>query len=91
MTIFRKPPLSIQQHIDQWISRGLAVPDPARAARYLSVISYYRLSAYTLPFQIGNLDHHFKTGTTFEDILDLYIFDRRIDPARQLYFSPGSD
>lgn len=78
MTHFHKPSLSIQQHIDQWISRGLAVPDPARAARYLSVISYYRLSAYTLPFQIGSSGHHFKTGTTFEDILDLYIFDRRL-------------
>ena len=78
MTNFRKPPLSIQQHIDQWISRGLAVPDPARAERYLSVISYYRLSAYTLPFQVGNPEHHFRAGITFEDILDLYIFDRRL-------------
>ncbi|MFP7756225.1 Abi family protein [Thermodesulfobacteriota bacterium B35] len=78
MTSFIKPPLTIRQHIDQWISRGLAVPDRARAERYLSVISYYRLSAYTVPFQVRNTEHHFKTGTTFEDVLDLYIFDRRL-------------
>ena len=73
MTTFCKPPLSVSEHINQWISRGLAVPNPDRAARYLSVISYYRL-----PFQQRNPDHHFKEGTTFEDILDLYIFDRRL-------------
>jgi len=78
MTVFNKPPLSISEHISQWISRGLLIPDPARARRYLSVISYYRLSAYTLPFQVGDSEHHFKTGTTFDAVLDLYIFDRRL-------------
>ncbi|MEA3280148.1 MAG: Abi family protein, partial [Thermodesulfobacteriota bacterium] len=78
MTIFNKPPLSIADQIIQWESRGLAIPDRTRAERYLSVISYYRLSAYTLPFQKGKPDHSFKPGINFEDILDLYIFDRRL-------------
>ncbi len=78
MTNFRKPPFTISQHINQWLSRGLTIHDRARSERYLSVISYYRFSAYTLPFQVRNSEHHFKTGTTFEDILDLYIFDRRL-------------
>ena len=78
MTIFNKPPLSISEHIDQWLSRGLLISDPARARRYLSVISYYRLSAYTLPFQVGDSEHHFRAGTSFDAVLDLYIFDRRL-------------
>jgi len=78
MTIFNKPPFSISEHISQWISRGLLIPDLARAHRYLSVISYYRFSAYTLPFQVGDPEHHFRAGTTFEAVLDLYIFDRQL-------------
>ena len=78
MNTFRKPPLSVSEHINQWISRGLVISDRARAERYLSVISYYRLSAYTLPFQQGDPLHNFRAGTTFEDILELYIFDRRL-------------
>ena len=78
MTIFNKPPFSISEHIRQWMGRGLLIPDLARAHRYLSVISYYRFSAYTLPFQVGDPEHHFRPGTTFEAVLDLYIFDRQL-------------
>ncbi|ASU15526.1 Abi family protein [Actinobacillus pleuropneumoniae] len=42
-------------------------------------ISYYRFSAYTIPFQkLNNPNHHFKPNTTFDDILNLYIFDREL-------------
>ncbi|HIE07088.1 MAG TPA: Abi family protein, partial [Desulfarculaceae bacterium] len=78
MTVFDKLPLSISEHINQWNKRGLSITDRERAERYLSVISYYRLSAYSLPFQTGNPDHHFKQGISFEDVLELYIFDRRL-------------
>ena len=78
MAIFKKLPLSIADQITQWENRGLAVLDKTRAERYLSVISYYRLSAYTLPFQKSYPEHCFKSGVTFEDILDLYIFDRKL-------------
>ena len=75
---FNKPSLSIDEHLNQWSSRGLVIPDLTRARRYLTVISYYRLSAYILPFQLGDPEHHFRAGTTFESVLDLYIFDRRL-------------
>lgn len=78
MTAFDKPSLSIPEHLDQWQARGLTIPDRPRAERYLSVISYYRLSAYTLPYQNGNPDHQFKPGIEFEDVLHLYVFDRRL-------------
>ena len=81
MATFIKPALSIQQQIDQWIGRGLNVADRAKAEHFLSVISYYRLSGYTLPFQVRgntNQNHKFKFGTSFDDILTLYTFDREL-------------
>jgi abortive infection bacteriophage resistance protein len=47
----------------------------------LSWQGYYQLSAYALPFQNGGNDldrHHFKLGTTFEQVVDLCIFDRKL-------------
>jgi abortive infection bacteriophage resistance protein len=78
VTQFTKRALSIQEQVDQWMGRGLVVSDRVKAERFLSVISYYRLSAYSLPFQLGGNDHCFKPGTTFDDILNLYSFDREL-------------
>jgi abortive infection bacteriophage resistance protein len=78
MSRFNKPVLTITGHITQWEERGLTITDRPRAERYLSAISYYRLSAYSLPFQKGNPDHHFLSGVEFEDILGLYVFDRKL-------------
>lgn len=76
---YEKPPLSIDQQIDLLSSRGMIIPDRARAARYLTHINYYRLRAYWMPFEEpdGSGTHHFKPGTQFEHPLSLYIFDRK--------------
>ena len=73
---YSKPPLSFQEQIQTWIDRGLQVPDQYRAQSYLSHISYYRLSAYCIPFQ--DKKDKFNKGTTFNDVLNLYIFDREL-------------
>lgn len=77
---FEKPACTHTEHIDLMQARGLHIPDRDAACRYLDNISYYRLSAYMLPFQpgggVGN--HQFKAGTTFKDIIDLYVFDREL-------------
>ncbi len=78
MNVFSKPSLPIQELLQQWRQRGLVVVDERKAEHYLAVIGYYRLSAYTLPFQIQNSDHCFRQGITFEHILDLYEFDREL-------------
>ena len=78
MTRFTKPALTIGQQIGQWRERGLDIPDQQRTEHYLAVISYYRLSAYSLPFQHGDPDHAFKPGVAFDDLLDLYVFDREL-------------
>ena len=51
MVQFTKQAKSNQEHLQIWQDRGLIIPDLARADRYLSFIGYYRLSAYTIPFQ----------------------------------------
>ena len=77
MRKFDKPEKNNQELIEEWERRGLEIPDRQRAERYLEFISYYRLSAYTIPFQkIG--EHTFKSGTSFDDILMLYVFDREL-------------
>lgn len=82
MAVFEKPAKENCDLIQEWQNRGLLVPDIERAERYLSFISYYRLSAYTIPFQIpdasGNGLHRFKPSTRFDDVLALYIFDREL-------------
>jgi len=78
MNQFNKLPLTVEAQLTLWQSRGLNLPDPKRARRYLSVISYYRLSAYSRPFQIANSEHSFRPEATFDNILSLYVFDRQL-------------
>lgn len=75
---FIKPALSLSQQVQKWQARGLAVPDTARAMHYLKMIGYYRFSAYTLPFQVHAPNKPFQPGTTFEQVLALYVFDREL-------------
>ena len=76
---FTKPPLSIEQQIRLLQSRGMTIANPDRAARYLAHINYYRLRAYWLPFEekADGIEHHFKAGTTFNEVLTIYLFDRK--------------
>ena len=73
---FDKPPLSNNEIIRLLSERGMTIDDPKRAEHYLDFISYYRLSVYMLPFQDER--HSFKKPVSFEKILRLYSFDRRL-------------
>lgn len=73
---FDKPPLSNKEIIRLLSERGMIIDDPKRAEHYLNFISYYRLSVYMLPFQDER--HSFKKSVSFEKILRLYSFDRRL-------------
>jgi abortive infection bacteriophage resistance protein len=76
---FTKPPLSIPDQLVLLQSRGLLIPNPTKASKYLSPISYYRLSAYSLSFQdVNSGSHQFLPDVTFDDILNLYLFDREL-------------
>ena len=76
-----KQSLTIQQQIERLKARGLIIDDDSIAANYLSNISYYRLRAYTFPFQSNDeeKEHHFISDNIhFSDIIDLYCFDRKL-------------
>ena len=76
---YEKPPLGIVDQIQLLSKRGMEIPNPQRAIRYLSHISYFRLRGYWIPFEKKDKchDHRFIDGTTFDDVLNLYIFDRK--------------
>ncbi len=73
---FTKPPLTYDDQVSLLESRGLNISDKARVKRYLQGISYYRLSAYMLLYQKEK--DKFNEGTTFDDVLNLYLFDREL-------------
>ncbi len=77
---YSKPPLTIDDQITLLTSRGMVIPDLDRARRYLSHISYFRLRGYWIPFEqpASAPAHHFRDHTTFDDVLNLYIFDRKL-------------
>ncbi len=78
---YRKKPLSVKTQIAKLKGRGLIVDDENLASEYLLNISYYRLRAYTYPFQnnLPDADHEFiRKNIHFKDVIDLYCFDRRL-------------
>lgn len=74
--IYNKAPLAFQHQLDLLKSRGLEVKDNDKALSYLQEISYYRLSAYFLPYQ--KVKDTFNLGVTFDQIIDTYSFDREL-------------
>lgn len=73
---YSKPPLTYQEQLALLSSRGLVIQHSERAIHYLTNISYYRLSAYAIPLQTKK--DVFVSGTTFDDVLNLYLFDREL-------------
>lgn len=82
MVKYTKPALKFDEQIALLKSRGLVIEDEQRAMRHLSNVSYYRMSAYMLPFKKmddgGNVLDQFKEGTTWDNVYDLYKFDRKL-------------
>src|SRR5690554_5245430 len=73
---FTKPASTWDEQIELLRSRGLEIPDLEQARHYLSHINYYRLTGYWLPFEADHSIHRFKARASFDDVLNLYIFDR---------------
>ncbi len=71
-----KHPKTIQEQIDLLKSRNMAFHDEANAPHFLANISYYRLKGYWWEMQDDKINHHFASGSYFEDVIDLYNFDR---------------
>ena len=75
---FTKPPRTFSEQIQILQSHGLNIPDPVKAEFYLSQLNYYRFAAYCLPFEQDHATHRFVAGTSFDNVLNLYVFDREL-------------
>ncbi len=61
--------------------RGLIIEDKSKAKHYLTYIGYYRFTGYCVPFQRTDPalpPHTFQPCTTFQQVLDCYVFDREL-------------
>lgn len=76
--VYSKPALGLEALVQRLEQRGLVIHDHERAVRYLRHIGYYRLSPYSIPFQRRGPEHLFREGTSFDHVLDLYVFDRAL-------------
>lgn len=72
-----KTPFKYHDQLELLQSRGLYVEDTERATFYLKNIGYYRLSGYLKNFQKRDSNEFF-SETTFEKVLKLYVFDRKL-------------
>ncbi len=78
---YTKPALTFEDQAQRLLDRGLIAPNKEILIQHLSVVNYYRLSAYWYPYRhidtaTGN--ESFVPGTTFETIWRRYNFDRHL-------------
>jgi abortive infection bacteriophage resistance protein len=76
---FAKTSKTYDEQITLLRERGLHIESEWAARHHLCNVSYYRLSAYFVPFQLHkDPEHIFKSGATFDTAFHLYIFDREL-------------
>ncbi|RNC63702.1 Abi family protein [Proteiniphilum sp. X52] len=76
---FNKGFLSVPEQLNLLKERGLLIDNDDRAKDYLKHIGYFRLSAYFYPLlQTPKNQHLYKAGATFNQVLDMYRFDRKL-------------
>jgi len=78
---YAKPWKTYDEQLEMLRQRGMAIADSERAKHYLQRMGYYRLSGYWYAFRQRDGDRMndaFKPGTTFQNIIDLYVFDQRL-------------
>src|SRR5690606_8635323 len=86
MAVYAKPWTSYADQLQILQQRGMQVTDSAKALEYLERIGYYRLSGYWHDMRQWHRDatgqrvvhEEFKSGTQFQDVVALYVFDKRL-------------
>ena len=71
-----KQPSTYKQQIAKLREHGCVISDEVFCERFLSCVSYYRLTAYLLTFK--GKDGNYLQGTSFDDVYRLYNFDRKL-------------
>lgn len=73
MAKLHQDPIDLDKQIENLLSLGLIVNDKVYAKELLKRISYYRvIKAYSITLKENG---RYREGTTFEDIVNLYLFD----------------
>lgn len=75
---YSKVPLNCEEQIQLLKNRGLVIDNEERAAKYLGTVGYYRLTGYMYHLQSRDENHKFLVETNFNDILNLYQFDKKL-------------
>jgi abortive infection bacteriophage resistance protein len=75
---FNKPATTLDDQIKLLECRGMVFGNKKAAKHYLSHINYYRIGAYWLHYEADHGTHSFKPDTRFEDVIALYVFDRKL-------------
>ena len=73
---YPKPFKTISELLEILKNRGLIISDDKFASDFLYNVNYYRLSAYFIPFYES--ENVFKSNVTFENICELYEFDKEL-------------
>ena len=73
-----KIPKTVEGQINLLLERGMLFKDFDSAPHFLMNISYYRLKGCWWKMQSDRVAHKFKANNYFEDVIDLYNFDRHL-------------
>ena len=73
-----KLPKTVEEQTNLLLERGMLFKNIDNAPHFLKNISYYRLKGYWWEMQSDKVDHKFKPNNYFEDVIDLYNFDRHL-------------
>ena len=76
-----KPPTTYEEQLQILHQRGVRFEDSERCRSILAAVSYYRLTAYFLPFKDKGGGYN---GVAFERVYQIYEFDRKL---RRILFS----
>lgn len=69
-------PINVDEQVALLQNRGLVIEDIATAKLQLRNISYFRIASYLRYMEEDRQFHHYKLGSTFEQAIDLYLFDK---------------
>lgn len=77
MTKELKPPKKFSEQLNILKDRNLIISNEKNAVEILSRVNYYKLSGYS--YQLKEADsEYFIYGSTFEQIYNIYLFDKRL-------------
>ena len=88
MATYTNKPICKSCQLAELKKRGLEVRDDDQALSYLGSINYFRFACYLQPFETDAVTHQYKHGTTFDQIVELYQFDKDL---RSLIFTAIQD